>query len=281
MGSLLTALAAAACWGTGDFLGGLTVRRLPVLTVLFVSQAVGLVFVAFVVLAVGNPMPGTPYLLWGLGAGFLSMTGLGFLYTGLARGRMGVVAPIAAMSATIPVVAGLLEGDRPSLVQLLGVLSAGIGIVLTAREPDRGEDGSRRVAAGVGWALGAAVTLGLYAVFVDRAAAADASWSALTTRVGAMALLVVALDIARPSFRMDGGRDLVTLSGLGIADNTGNLLFALATTSGLLTLVSILASLYPVTTVLLARFVLKERASRIQVVGIVFAFVGVALIAAG
>jgi drug/metabolite transporter (DMT)-like permease len=281
MGSLLTALAAAACWGAGDFLGGLTVRRIPVLTVLFVSQAVGLVYVAFVVLAVGNPIPDTPYLLWGLGAGFLGMTGLGLLYTGLARGRMGVVAPIAAMSATIPVVAGLLEGDRPSSLQLLGVVSAGIGIVLTAREPDRGEDGTRKVAAGVGWALGAALTLGLYAVFVDRAAVADASWSALTTRVGAMALLVVALDIARPSFRMDGGRDLLTLSGVGIADNTGNLLFALATTSGLLTLVSILASLYPVTTVLLARFVLKERASRVQVVGIVFAFVGVALIAAG
>ena len=145
-------------WGTADFLGGVSTKRLSILTVSAVSQFVGLLFTGGLVLATGAAMPGQHALLYGLGAGFLGTVGLVALYSGLAIGPMGVVAPIVATSAIVPVVAGLLQGERPEPIQLVGAVLAIGGVALAARHRD--EAGARVHPRAVVLALVAAVGLG-------------------------------------------------------------------------------------------------------------------------
>ena len=271
------ALLSSAAWGAADFLAGLKTRTLGLLAVVLVSQSVGWVFSAGLVLAAGNPAPGREAIEFGVAAGVLGTCGLAALYKGLSVGKMGIVAPIAAMSGAIPVAVGLAHGERPRSIQLVGMALALIGVLLAAREP--GEEGDdRRVAAGVGFALLAAVGLGAMIVCLDAAGDHDVVWAAFTLRSTGLAILIVAGLVVRPSLRV-GPRDGLTLAGVGILDNGGNVLFALASSRGLLSLAAVMGSLYPVATAALARTVLHERISRIQLVGIVIAITGVVLIA--
>jgi drug/metabolite transporter (DMT)-like permease len=275
---LLLAFASGLGWGTADFLAGLSARRLPLLVVSLVSQAAGLLFIAALVLIDGEG-PTSDALALGLAGGVAAAIGLSALYRGLAIGRMGIVAPTAALSGTVPVAWGLLRGDRPSGLQLIGILLAVGGVILAARSSDDGPD--RRAAAGVGLALVAALTLGMLVVFLDEAGRSDPLWGVLGVRVGALSLLALVVLVRRPSFaltRAQAGR----LATVGVLDNGSNLAFALAADAGgVLALTSVLGSLYPVTTIVLARSVLHERLVRHQVVGVVAALTGVALIAAG
>jgi drug/metabolite transporter (DMT)-like permease len=275
---VVLALAAAASWGSADFLGGLSTRRLSILTVSVVSQTAGLLFTLVVVVASGRPAPSTHVLMLGLLAGLLGTVGLAALYSGLALGPMGVVAPLAAMSGIVPVAAGLLRGERPAAIQLVGVVLAIAGVILASRHRD--ETGARIHPRAVTLALVAALTLGLLIVLLDDAGTRSPAWTVLMVRVAALCLLSVPILVRRPSFAMDRGR-LTTLAAVGVLDNGANLLFVLAAQRGLLSLIAVLASLYPVSTVLLARGVLHERLSRVQVAGVVMALTGVALIAAG
>jgi drug/metabolite transporter (DMT)-like permease len=275
------ALAAAASWGTGDFLGGLSTRTASITVVLFVSQSAGTVFTLIVVLVAGHPLPGGTTLLYGVAAGLAGMVGLAALYTGLSVGRMGIVAPIASMSGAVPVLVGFLRGERPAPIQIAGMVLAFIGVAFAARaEEQEAEEEGKRLATGVGYALVAAATLGFTLVFLDIAGDRDATWAVFSMRVGALAVLGIAVAIQRPSFRMPP-RDSGRLVATGLFDNGANLLFVLASARGLLTLVSVLGSLYPVSTVVLARTVLHERMRRSQAFGVAAALIGVALIAAG
>jgi len=277
----LLALAVAASWGTGDFLGGLSARSLPITVVLFVSQCVGTLFTLVVVLVAGHGVPGATTLLYGLAAGLFGIVGLGALYTGLSVGRMGIVAPITSMSAFVPVLVGFLRGERPAPVQIAGMVLTLIGVAFAARaEEQEAEEEGKRLATGVGYALVAAATLGFTLVFLDIAGHRDATWAVFSMRLGALAVLGVAVAILRPSFRMPA-RSAGTLVAVGVFDNGANLLFVLAAVRGLLSLVSVLGSLYPVSTVILARTFLHERMRRSQALGVAAALVGVALIAAG
>ena len=276
MTGVILALVASVSWGSADFLGGVTSKRLPTLTVSAVSQFVGLLFTLVLVLVTGAAMPGERALLYGLGAGLLGSVGLVALYAGLAIGPMGVVAPLVSTSALIPFAAGLLQGERPEAIQLVGAALALGGVALAARHRD--EEGARVHPRAVVLAIVAAVALGLMFVLLNEAAADGAAWSVLRVRVGAVSLLLVALVVRRPSFSMDG-EQLATLAGIGVLDNGANMLFVLAAQRGLLSLIAVLASLYPVTTVLLARVSLNERLSRVQIAGVVAALAGVALIA--
>ena len=276
MVGVVLALGAAASWGSADFLGGVSTKRLSILTVSVVSQFAGLVFTGVLVLASGAAMPGERALLMGLAAGGLGSIGLAALYSALAIGPMGVVAPLAAMSGIVPLAVGLIRGERPEPIQLVGVALALTGVVLAARHRD--EAGARVHRRAVALAIAAAVCLGFLVVLLDEAGRDSPAWAVLMVRVGALSLLAVALLVRRPSFSMDR-EQLVTLAGVGVLDNGANLLFVLAAQSGLLSLISVLASLYPVTTVLLARVALHERLSRIQIVGVAAALAGVTLIA--
>ena len=274
----LLALAASLSWGLGDFLAGLRARRLPVLTVLVVSQAAGVTTIALVVAVRGEGPPSAEHLGYAALAGAAGAVGLAALYRGLAVGSMSVVAPISATAAVVPVVFGVLTGERPSPAQGIGIALAVVGVVLASRS--RGLDGrGRAVAEGAGLALVAALAFGLLLVALGEASEGDALWATLGMRAASFSLVVVTAFVLRPSFAL-AERDLSALVLIGILDTAGNALFALATTESLLSLVAVLGQLYPVVTVLLARILLGERLSPVQGTGVVGAFAGVALITA-
>jgi drug/metabolite transporter (DMT)-like permease len=277
MFGILLALGAATSWGSADFLGGVSTRRLSILTVSGVSQLAGLVFTGTLVLIGGTAIPDGHVVVYGLTAGLLATVGLAALYSGLAIGPMGVVAPLAAMSGLVPVAVGLVRGERPDPIQLAGIVLALAGVVLAARHRDPA--GARVHPRAIGLAVVAAICLGSLIVMLHEAGADSPGWAVLMVRVGALSLLALAVIARRPSFSMDRGQ-LGTLVGVGALDNGANLLFVLASERGLLSVIAVLASLYPVATVLLARMALHEQLSRLQVVGVVVALVGVALIAA-
>lgn len=278
--AVVLAATAATLWGGGDFVGGLYTRRLPVLVVALITWGAGVAITALLVLAIDPEVPPPATIAFGLLGGVFGAIGLGSLYKGLAVGRMGIVSPIAALSVLVGVIAGLLQGERPSGLQVAGMVAAVVGAVLAATALEHG-GGPRRVADGVGYAVIAALALGATAVCIDAASEGSAAWTALLLRSSSVPLVVLLVLITKPSWSGVQRRDVGVLAGVGIADNGANLLFALATTKGLLTIVSVLGSLVPVVTTMLARFVLHEHLTRHQVVGVVLALGGVVLIAAG
>ncbi|HSL09771.1 MAG TPA: DMT family transporter [Actinomycetota bacterium] len=297
---LLLALIAGLSWGSADFVGGLMTRRFAPATVLVVGQAAGLLFTAGLVVALGEPPPEARFLVYGGLGGLAGAIGLASLYKGLAVGRMSIVAPIAALSGVVPVIAGFAQGERPGAVQLAGMAIAGVGIVLAVRSPapdhaiaavgpdlavapvgDAGQERRRATTAGFGYALSAAVFLGFLVTSLDAAGDASPVWATMMVRLVSVPLFVVAWFVRGRGGPALSRRDVVVLAVVGLFDNGANVLFAIAAREGLLSLVSVLGSLYPVSTVLLARVFLHERLGRIQTVGVAAAFVGVALIAVG
>ena len=276
MAAVVLALCAAALWGTGDFFGGLAARRVSVLTVLFWSQLVGLVGLVAWTSASGSTRPGTG--LWlALAAGVAGVTGLGCLYRGMAVGAMGIVAPISATSPIVPLVVDLLRGRSPTAVQWAGITLALVGIVLVSREPG-GSHGP--VAAGVGLALIAALSFGLFIVGLGEAAQESAPWAAAAARLGSVAAVVLVLAWTRTVPRVSA-RLLPLIVAVGVFDSGANALIALAATHGAIGIVAVLSSLYPITTILLARAVLHERLGPTRTAGGLIALGGAALIAAG
>jgi drug/metabolite transporter (DMT)-like permease len=279
MFSLVLALVSGLSWGAADFVGGLMTRRLPPQVVLLVSQGSGLVLTGALVLASGGPVPEARLLVYGLLGGVAGSVGLACLYAGLAVGPMSVVAPTAALSGIVPVVAGFIQGDRPAMMQLTGMGLAGAGVVLAARTRD--EDGrGKGFSRGFALALMAALFLGLLVLSLDAAGQGGALWAAFMVRASSVPILFVAW-LLRSDRRAPTRRQLGALVAVGAFDNMANVLFALASREGLLTLTAVLGSLYPVSTVLLARGFLHERLLRHQTMGVVAAFAGVALMAAG
>jgi drug/metabolite transporter (DMT)-like permease len=272
---LLLALAASLAWGVADFVGPWQSRTLGTLRVLLWAQLGGLAALALAVWAHGEG-PHHWAVLWAVPAAVSGTLGLYAYYRGMVTGTMSVVAPIAGASAIVPVVFGIATGDRPRPAQLAGIVCALVGVVLASQER---QEGARRVAAGVGLALLAAVGFGFYFPPMHAAGAADPWWSALVFRTTASAIVVAAVALRRPQVRL-GGRLLAVVVAVGCGDAFGNLLFAAASGHGLVSLTSVLASLYPVVTVVLAAVVLKERVARPQQAGIVLTLAGVALIAA-
>ncbi len=190
---------------------------------------------------------------------------------------MSVVAPIAGVSAAVPVTVGLATGDRPSQLQIVGIVVALTGVTLAAREHQEGE---RRVAAGVGLALLAALGFGGYFVPMHAAGEADFWWASLIFRATAFSVVAVTALAVRSSVRVSRG-DATFVAAVGLGDMLGNALFAASSQHGLVSVTSVLASLYPIVTVVLARIVLSERVDRGQEVGIVATLAGVVLISIG
>ena len=283
MTAVVLALGAAALWGTGDFLGGLATRRVSVLTVLFWSQLVGLAGLSVWVVASGAARPGTG-LWFALAGGIAGVIGLGCLYRGMAVGAMGIVAPISATSPIVPLGVDLLRGTAPAPLQWVGIAFALAGIVLVSREPGSARatgGGARRpVAAGVGLALIAALGFGLFIVGLGEAAQESAPWATATARLGAVSALVLVLVSTRTVPRASA-RLLPLIVAVGVFDAAANALIALAATRGSIGIVAVLSSLYPITTILLARAILHERLGTTRTVGGLVALAGAALIAAG
>jgi drug/metabolite transporter (DMT)-like permease len=273
--SAALALAAAASWGVGDFFGGLKSRSLNPVAILIVAQPIGLTLLAIWVAVRGQGPPGSE-VLWACLAALLGTTGLIAFYKGMAAGALSIVAPIAGAGAAIPVIWGLAHGDHPSGYQELGFAAALIGVVLASfeRRPE-----AARLAAGVGWAVIAMVAFGAYYIPMHEASHGDFLWAAFVFRLTSTTLIAAAWLVLRPPSARRA--DLPVLASIGILDTGGNVFFAAASAKGLVSVVSILASLYPVVTVLLARAVLHERVHRSQELGIALALAGIVLISAG
>jgi drug/metabolite transporter (DMT)-like permease len=275
MRSIALALGASLTWGLADFFGPLKGRTLGALRVLVYVQLGGLVAIALIV-AIRGKGPADLGALFAIPAAISGTLGLYAYYRGMAVGAMSIVAPIAGISAAVPVIFGIATGDRPSLWQWLGIAAALGGVFLASREPGKGG----RVAAGVGLALLAAIGFGGYFPPMHAAGAADFWWAALIFRMTSASVILAVVAVRRPSLAVQPVQ-MSLLALIGIGDMLGNLLFAAASTSGLVSITSVLASLYPIVTVLLARLILKERVARSQEAGIVLTLAGVALISAG
>jgi len=280
--AVLLALGSSLSWGLADFGAGLKSRRLGVLSVLLVSQAGSLPVVLVAVLAWGGAFPDTAgFALLAALAGASGTLGIAAFYRGLVVGTMSVVAPISATAAVIPVTVGLATGERPSTLQAVGVALAFAGVVLAAREPGprAATRPNGRVAAGVGFALLAALGFGGFFVGIDAASArGGVPWAILVQRTTSLVLVAGVALAARPALR-SVRPEVGPLVAIGMADLAANALFAVASTRGLVSLVGVLGSLYPVVTILLARSVLRERLAPPQWAGVGAALVGVGLIA--
>ncbi len=286
--SAVLALLASLLWGTSDFLGGTASRQVAVVRVLLLSQLVALAGLVPLALVTGEaPLPGAAgadpaYLLPAAGAGAIGVLALGAFYQALATGTMGVVAPVAALGVVVPVAVGLVAGEAPGPVQLLGIAVAVAGVVLASGPEVRGGAGGRPLLLAVAAALG----FGLVLVLVAVAADSSVVMTLLTMRVVGVALLGLTLRLRPPAglpLSAQPRRLVALIAGIGLADVVSNGSYALATTrpGALVSITGVLASLYPVVTVLLARRVHGEHLRGVQVLGVVGALGGVVLIAAG
>jgi drug/metabolite transporter (DMT)-like permease len=266
------ALSSAVAYGFGDFAGGLAARKSPVLRVTAVAQIAGLV----ALLPAAFLVPGhISSAALGLGAiaGVGGMSGLLLYMRGLAVGPMGVVAPLSAVvGAGLPLVAGVLGGERPGVV---GWLALGVALVAIALA-SAGSRGDAAAGAGLVYGLGAGVGFGLFFVALDLTPDGSGLWPLVAGRVVSVALLAVAL--LSPARRGPlHGLGLMLLCG--VLDTAANVLFLLATRTGTLSVSGVLVSLYPVVVVLLARFVLRERLTGLQLTGVGLALTASALLA--
>ncbi len=264
-----------------DFLGGLMTRRMTVLAVICVSQTAGLVLIATTVAIAGGSAPDVAFVPYAALAGLAGVCGLAAFYRGLAAGKMSVVAPISSMAVLVPVVVGIATGDRPSGIQALGAVLGIAGIALASRESAEKAEGDARVATGVGLALLSGLGFGSFFALMDVAADHDPLWANLVNRGTSLSLALLAVLVFRPSFRGLGRPEIPVLVSLGVLEMTANVSFAFAATEGLLSLTSIISSLYPVVVVFLSWLLLHERLERSQKAGIAAALAGVALIAGG
>jgi drug/metabolite transporter (DMT)-like permease len=270
-------LLAAVTWGTGDFGGGLLSRRAPLLAVVWITQSMGIAGALAIALLLDEPFPPLADIAFAVGAGIFGMAGIALLYRGLAVGRMGVVAPTTGVTgAAIPVVAGFaLEGVPPPVV-FAGIVLAMLAVVLVTRAPAEQADHP----SGVQWALAAGVAIGAFNLCVAGLSGEVAFGSLVVMRITQAVLWPVVIVLWRQPWRVPGGV-VKWLIVVGLLDMAGNASFILATQTGMLAIAAVLASLYPVTTVLLAIVVLRERLSRSHVAGIALTAVAIALIAGG
>jgi drug/metabolite transporter (DMT)-like permease len=276
MASLL-AILSSILWGGADFFGGKLSKRYQAIAVTAVSQAFGLLIGITIILVSSSwikpNLSWDGYFLSGVCAGLLGFLGLIAFYTGLATGRMGVVAPISALSVLIPLTIAFINGEKPSSTQLLGMSIALTGAVFASGPELKGGLAVKPIVLAVIAAFG----FGTAIAFIARGSASSAIMTMTTMR---FSTFIVALFLfAR--FRTTGGfkkKDLPVLVGIGAADFIANLLLGVATTKGLVSLAVVLGSLYPIVTALLAFKILHERLHKIQYVGIGFAIAGVAVI---
>jgi drug/metabolite transporter (DMT)-like permease len=279
--AILLALCGSISLGAADFTAGFKARQVRLLPVIVVSQFAGLAALLPAMAVVGGAAPDTArFWIFAAIAGIAQFLGVIAFWRSLEIGVMGIVAPISALSALLPVGVGLASGDRPAALQLVGIGLAFAGVIMTAYDGQSSERPDTRIAAGVGLALLGAIGVGLFPVAIDAAAdEGSALWAVFASRVCSCAVTGVGLVVLRK--RLGVGRvHLPALAAVGVLEIAGLLLVAAATTHGLLTIVGVITSLYPVTTVALAWLLLHERLHIVQRTGAVIAMAGIVAVTA-
>jgi len=277
--AIVLALLTAAFYGTGDFSGGFASRRTSLVSVVLWSHAVGLLGVLIVVPLLSDGAPARSDLVLGGVGGLFGLAGLALLYRGLARGPMSVVAPLSALSsAMVPLTWGLVDGEQLSILAGLGVAIGLVAIVLVSSERRRADRPPVTTLIVVEGLL-AGVGFGTFFVFLDVADDASAPWPVVSARVLTVALSLAVAAAVRPARPV--GRTWWFIVAAGLLDVAANVTFLLATGEGDLTVVSVLASMYPAATVLLAWLVLREPIGRTQLVGLGLAALAITLVGVG
>jgi drug/metabolite transporter (DMT)-like permease len=277
MAVVVLALASAAAWGTSDFGGGFLGRRAPILGVVAVTQGIGFLIALPIMLARGEPLLTGQDLALGLGGGLLAVVGVGCLYGGLAIGRMGIVAPVAAViTAIMPAMIGIALEGAPRPIAVAGMGLAIVAVVVVSRVADHpGEDRP----SGLPLAIVAGVSLGLLSFVLSRVDDAYLIAPLVALR-GVQVLVFAAVIVAgRRAWRLPRPSWPIAL-GVGAVDLAGNIAFLSASRIELAP-AAVVSSLYPVVTVLLAATILHEPMTRSHAAGILLAAVGVAMIAGG
>lgn len=274
--AVVFALLAAAAYGISDFVGGLASRRVPALTVLLLSYPVGALLMASLLGVYDGPISANT-LAWSIGGGAAGLIGVALLYSALAMAPMNIVSPITAvLSALVPVVVGVVIGERPAALAWLGIGVGLVAVVLISRQPadhPHGPIGARPIL----MAVTAGVGFGAYFVCLGRADHDSGMWPVVLSRL-VSSILVLPLAF--------GGRKFVRmpLSVVGFAvvagalDASANVAFLLAARHGLLSLSSVITAMYPAGTVLLASVLLRERTGKVQRVGLALAAASVVLV---
>jgi drug/metabolite transporter (DMT)-like permease len=268
-------LASAASWGAGDFSGGVATKRSNVYSVIIVSQLVGGALLLALAFLLAEAIPSPDNLLFGGLAGISGALGLVALYTGLAGGRMGIVAPITAVvTAFFPIIVGIINEGFPSTWQLLGFGIALIAVWFLSRGGGDATIQARELSLPIAAGLG----FGLFFIFIDRVSDSAILWPLVAARIASISMLFVFVTTRRQG-KIPARNQFLIIALAGILDTGGNAFFALATRLGRLDISAVLSSLYPAATVLLAWFILKERLVLQQWVGVVAALLALVLIA--
>lgn len=281
--SAVLALLASLVWGTSDFVGGLLARRIAITALVLCSQALGLVLLLVVVTGADLWSADGRSIVWGAVGGLVGIVALAAFYRGLAVGPMSIVSPVASIGVLVPFAGGLVTGERPQALQLVGAGLAIVGVMVAARpeEPEAAGRGHLRpVLLGVASAAG----FGLVLLAVQQGSEGSVAITLLMMRaVGVTSLGLVTLARLPTSRRVVNWphrRDLGGIVVVGTFDLGANALFALAGRGHLLSVAAVLSSLYPAVTALLAWALLKERLGRVQAAGVAGALAGVVLLAA-
>jgi len=315
MFSASLALIASLIWGTSDFAAGLMTRRTTLWAVVLFTQTGGFIAIAILVLVLGRPFPGTTALAIAMATGLTGICAIVTFYKALSIGVMSLVAPLSSTGIVVPVAVGLIGGDRPSVLQALGMALALAGIVLASVEPseraaagpptsgyiadedvdadptalsvDEPAAGARvelrsrlhsavRARLSIVLALVAALTIGLSYWGLAEGARYDSYWTVLIMRSTTLPLVVIAVLAVRPRLGLSL-KAIPIILAVGAADVVANTLYAVASTGALLAVVAVLGYLFPVVTVVLARIFLRERLTRLQQAGAIAALAGALL----
>jgi drug/metabolite transporter (DMT)-like permease len=274
---VLLGLLSALAWGGGDFGGGLLARRAPLFGVVAGTQLVGMVVALGLAGVRGEPVPSGADLAWSVACGLAGVVGITSLYRGLAAGRMGVVAPVTGvLAAVVPVSVGFVTEGLPGPAVVVGIAAALAAVVLVTRSPDHVEGRP----SGIGWALLAGCGIGLFNAGIGQLSGEGGFGPLVLIRLVQAVVLVGLILVLRQPWRVE--RPLWgALLAIGLLDMTGNAAFIFATQVGQLAIASVLSSLYPVVTVLLAIVVLRERLTRSHVFGVALTGAAIVLIGAG
>lgn len=273
--TVLWGLGSALTWGIGDFCGGLATRRTSVWTVVLYSQAIGMLLLLLLVFAFGEAMPRSTDLAWGAVAGLAGIIGLTALYQAMALGQMALVAPLTAVIAlAIPVMIGVVTEGWPASPTLIGFVLAALSVMLISYTPQR------RAAPSSLWiALVAGGGFGGFFVLIAQTQDAAVFWPLAAARAASVIALLILMTFQKRSSLPIARPAIPPIILAGVFDAGGNACFVLAEQAGRLDIASTLSSLYPVSTVLLALLLLRERISPVQGIGVLIAMVAIPLIA--
>jgi drug/metabolite transporter (DMT)-like permease len=268
----------AILYGTADFSGGFASRENATLSVVAVSQTIGLLVALIALPFIGGAVPSPTALFWGALGGASGAVGLFMLYRGIARSVVAIVSPASALvGALVPMLFGIVMGERPSTLAVVGAALCLPAILLLAIE--KGGMGTH-VRAALLYGVVAGLGFGGFFVALSRTPPGSGLWPLIAARAASISLFIVVLTIRRDRISIaKPGRILVAVSGA--CDMGANILFLFASRIGLLFIASSITSLYPGPTVILARVFMHQRLGAFRLAGLILALAGMVLISVG